>query len=148
MWTSHSTVLVVLVLRRVARPEAGFEMRSLEDFEDLDEAVFAGGVSGVDVTKDEFQPAFVEEALDEGVEVILVESAVSSVGFAHDVDDESAGFRQFDHLPKGGRRQMSLGEASSARQSVKLSHSDAGAQIVATDGADVEFLVSATNGSL
>ena len=117
-----STVFLVLVLRRISRPIAGFEMRSFENLEDLDEAVLAGGVSGVDVAEDQFQPAFVDEALDEAVEVILVESAVATIGFAHDVDDEAARFRQFYHFPEGGRRQMGLGEAASAGQSVKLRH--------------------------
>ena len=97
-------------------------MRSLEDFEDLNEAVLSGRVAGVDVAEDQFQPAFVDEALDEAVEVVAEKRAVSTIGFAHDVDDEAARFCQLDHLPKGGRHQVSFRETAGARHRVVLRH--------------------------
>ena len=121
--SSSSTVLLLidLLLRRVSGPVSRFEMRSRLDLEDLDEAVFSGRVSGVDVAEDQFQAAFVEEALDESVEVIFVEIAASTVGFAHHVHDIASGTRQLHHLPEGGGRQVSLGETAGASQSVVLS---------------------------
>ena len=89
-------------------------MRSFLDFEDLHESVVSGRVAGVDVAEDEFHSVLVDEALDQSVEVVLVKGAVSTIGFAHHVDDEAANFRQLDHLPKGGRKQMSFGKTTSA----------------------------------
>ena len=65
--------------------------------------------------EDQFDSAFVDEPLDEGVEMIFVDIAVSTVCFAHHVDDEASGARQLHHLPEGGRRQMRLREATGAR---------------------------------
>ena len=89
-------------------------MRSLLDFEDLNKAVISGSVIGVDVAEDEFHSVLVDEALDQSVEVVLVKGAVSTVSLPHHVDDEAANFRQLDHLPKGGRKQMSFGKTTSA----------------------------------